>query len=380
MIDWRSSENNLLLNPRLPENERALYESAWQWICAELGFRGQIGIATSGSSGSNRGKLVLLSRTAILANARSANERLDSTSSDIWMRTLPSFHVGGLSIYARAFLSGAKVVESQATKWNAREFARELEQARATLLSLVPTQVFDLVEEGLCSPPNLRAVIVGGGRLRPDLHVRALELGWPVLPSYGLTECGSQVATALTPEDPRLMPLSHAKLRIRRPEGRIEIRSEALLTGWIEFDATGKACFRDPKIDGWYLTEDHGRVESDGSLVVLGRSVDFVKIGGEGVSLSRLEEKLAAVKDELKWKGDVAVLAAYDERLGARIVLLTSAHDDTTALVERFNREVMPFERIRSVHVLPELPKSPLGKLLRGEALAMAGLKPVSQT
>jgi len=379
MIDWQSNENNLLLNPRMPMNDRTLFVEAWRQICADLGVQGQIGIATSGSSGSSRGKLVLLSRNAILASAQAVNERLNSDTGDIWMKTLPTFHVGGLGIYARAHLSGAKVVESQLSKWNAREFAAELERSNATLLSLVPTQVYDLVQEGLRAPESLRAVIVGGGRLHRDLHVRALELGWPVLPSYGLTECSSQVATALTPDDPCLVPLAHVKVRVSEATGRIEITSAALLTGWIEFDPSGGARFHDPKKDGWYVTEDHGQLEKDGSLIVLGRTVDFVKIGGEGVSLARLEEKLAALKETLSWKGEAAILAAYDERLGAKIVLLTSeGAADVSALVERFNSDVLPFERIRSVHVLPELPKSPLGKLLRGEALVRAGLKPVN--
>lgn len=375
MIDWQSNENTLLLNPRMPESDRVTYERAWREICAEMNVQGQIGIATSGSSGSSHGKLVLLSRDAILANAKSVNERLNSTSEDIWMKTLPSFHVGGLGIYARSFLSGASVVESTISKWNPREFARELENSKATLLSLVPTQIYDLEQEGLRAPKSLRAVIVGGGRLHRDLQFRALELGWPVLPSYGLTECGSQVATASTPEDPRLIPLGHAKVRTSESTGRIEIMSDALLTGWIEFDSGRRARFHDPKRDGWFVTEDHGHLEEDGSLTVLGRSIDFIKIGGEGVSLARLEEKLAALKEDLKWRGEAAVLAAHDDRLGAKIVLLVNASEDPKALIERFNHEVLPFERIRSVHVLPELPKSPLGKLLRGEALAMAGLK-----
>ena len=376
-VDWSSSESVLLLNPRLaPERAREL-ERAWREH-VEARFSGQIGIATSGSTGDEGGaRLVALSKEAFLHAARAANERLRATSSDVWMKALPIFHVGGLAVAARASLSGSRAVPFAAEKWSSEEFHRALGESGATLLSLVPTQLFDLVRESLQAPKTVRAVIVGGGRLESRLREEALRLGWPVLPSYGMTECGSQVATAVSPDDPRLRPLSHVELRVGA-EDRIEIRSRALLTGQLRFGPGGKAVFEDPKsIDGWFATSDRGRIEADGSLVVHGRTQDFVKIGGEGVLLSRLEETLERIRLSSGYRHDAALLAAADERLGARIVLVTDASDglDARRLVDEFNSSVMPFERVRSVHSLEKVPRSPLGKLLRGEALAAIGLE-----
>ena len=69
------------------------------------------------------------------------------------------------------------------------------ELGRATLVSLVPTQLSRLLDAGLREPPRLRAVLLGGGPIPPALLERAAEAGVPVVSTYGLTEACSQVTT-----------------------------------------------------------------------------------------------------------------------------------------------------------------------------------------
>ncbi len=366
-----SSGNVLLLNERLPEAQRTLYQSAWE-RCVEKG-NDRIGIVTSGSSG-ELGRLIVLSQEALLASARAVNERIESTQSDVWLKALPDFHVGGLGIRFRAQLSGAKVIESRHPRWHADHFLAEAGEERATLLSLVPTQLFDLVRLRQPAPKTLRAVFIGGARLEESLRTEAIHLGWPVLPSYGLTECCSQVATALSPGNPRLVPLSHIILRIESRE-RIEIKSVSLLAGFIHLEKT-EPTFVDPKHDGWFTTEDRGRIREDGSLDVLGREQDFVKISGEGVSLARLQAVLDRVRGDWNIDSDLAILAVQDERLGAVIIMLGNAEENAARkVIDAFNGEVMPFERIRRYHFVAKVPRSPLGKLLRSSARALVGLE-----
>ena len=371
MIDWASTSNHLLLNPRLPQETRVRYESAWSNLVAR--DTAQLGIATSGSSGDAFGKLIVIGKAAILANAASVNEHFESDVRDVWLKTLPNFHVGGIGIFARAHLSDALVIESKQERWEPMSFHAELESSGATMLSLVPTQLFDLVHLNLRSPPELRAVVIGGGRLEAGLRERGLELGWPIYASYGCTECSSQVATASKPGSDDLTPLSHVAIRTDE-NGRIALRSEALLTGQITLTADAES-FHDPKIDGWFSTEDRGELVA-GSLHVQGRVNDFVKIGGEGVLMSRLEDRLEKLRAEMGLAGDAVVLAAADDRLGAVVVLITNL--ESTALVARFNEGVLPFERIRAVHQVAAVPRSALGKVLRGAALALVGLKSAS--
>ena len=155
-------------------------------------------VATSGTSSDAPGRVrwVALSKQAFLASAGAVNAHLAATASDVWAHALPLFHVGGLGILARAHLSGARVVAAVRGRWEPSAFRDAAEGAGATLAALVPSQVHDLVQARLDSPSSLRAVVVGGARLEPSLYRAARERGWPCLPSYGLTETCSQVATA----------------------------------------------------------------------------------------------------------------------------------------------------------------------------------------
>lgn len=334
-MDWQSDESHVLLNPRMPEEERRRLESL------VVPLPGHVWLSTSGTTGSL--KLTALSKRALLASAAAVNRHLQSDERDVWCCVLPTFHVGGLGIYARAYLSGARVVEMT---WDARAFAA----TGMTLSSLVPAQVSDLVQLQLQPPPMMRAIVVGGGALSPALYEQARALGWPLLPSYGMTECCSQVATA-TLDSPELLLLDHVEARIE-DDGRLAVQSESLLTGY----ATEEG-FRDPKVDGWFITEDLAAL--DGRVLRMeGRRGDFVKIGGESVDLSRLDRILAELH------ADAAVVAIADTRLG-HVIALTVAAGDAEAIASAFNERVLPFERVRRVFHVAEIPRTPLGKLMR---------------
>jgi O-succinylbenzoic acid--CoA ligase len=326
MIDFQSSESHLLLNPRMPAAERARLEQMVPDLDAH------VFVATSGSTADI--KLVALSKRAILASAAAVNERLGVTSRDIWAAVLPPFHVGGLGVYARCHLSGARVLPMP---WDLLAFA----ESEATIASLVPAQVQDLIAAQLKPSPALRAILVGGG----VFNIQHSE--WPALPSYGMTECCSTIAI----ED---MLLGHLEAR-RENDGRLAFRGASLLTGY----ATKQGVI-DPKVDGWFVSEDLGEVNGR-MLRVFGRAGDFVKIGGESVDLKRLDRILHEVAGD-----DAAIVAVADERLG-HVIDLATAIEPT--FVDPFNERVHPFERIRQIHRVDSIPRSPLGKLLRAQLI-----------
>lgn len=353
MIDWRSDESHLLLNPRMPARERSKLEAL---VDAVPPLPAHVWLATSGSTGAL--KLTALSKRALLASAAAVNEHLGSTADDVWACVLPTFHVGGLGIYARAFLTSARVVESS---WAADVFVVMCHAQGVTLTSLVPAQVQDLVTSKLEAPPSVRAVVVGGGAMTDSLYDEAVALGWPVLPSYGMTECCSQVATA-RPGSRELELLTHVEARVEE-DGRMAIRSPALLTGYALYEGE-EARLVDPTVEGWFLTGDRGRVEGR-VLRVDGRVGEFVKIGGESVDLSRLDRILAEITP------DAAVAAVPDERLG-HVIHLYVALGDLAVVAEAFAGRVHPFERARKVHRVAAIPRSPLGKLLRARLSELA--------
>lgn len=342
MLDFESDETHLLLNPRLPPDERARLERMY---AAAPPLRAHVWLSTSGTTGSL--KLVALSKQAILASAAAVNRHLDVTARDVWCCVLPTFHVGGLGIYARAFLSGARVVSAE---WDPQSFIALCDSEGVTHASLVPAQVRDLL--GLRIPASLRAIIVGGGALT----VRAEE--WPLLQSYGMTEAASQIATA-KPGSSDLLLLDHMEARVE--DGQLAFRSEALLTGYATEDG-----FNDPKRDGWFITPDLGSIEGR-ILHVSGRAGDFVKIGGESVDLSRLDRILAEIEP------NAAIVAARDERLGF-VIHLAITSGDSDRVVTAFNEQVLPFERIRAAHRIEIIPRTSLGKLRRNDLARKLGI------
>jgi O-succinylbenzoic acid--CoA ligase len=337
MIDFESKQSNLLLNPRMPAAERERLERIVPTLDAH------VFMATSGSTGSI--KLVALSKQALLASAAAVNERLEVSSRDVWAAVLPTFHVGGLGVHARCHLAGARALPMP---WDPHAFVK----SESTIASLVPAQVQDLIAAGLQPPPQLRAILVGGGVFEANQAA-----GWPMLASYGMTECASTISI-----EGRL--LSHMKAR-READGRLAFRGPSLFTGY----ATENGLV-DPKVDGWFTSEDLGEVEGR-TLTVLGRAGDFVKIGGESVDLKRLDGILHELAGD-----EAAIVAVPDSRLGHVIHLATTSDD---SFVDAFNERVHPFERIREVHRVDAIPRSELGKLLRAQLAKAVAAPPHSK-
>lgn len=348
---WESRGSFLLLNPRLA--------SVWRdrvWAAEFPDLADHVWLGTSGTSGSL--KIVALSRTALETSARAVNLHLAAGAADVWIDPLPIFHVGGLGIVVRAALAG--VPGHRLGDWNAAKFVFKAADCGATLSALVPAQVHDLVAAGLPAPECLRAVVVGGGALDHSLRERAQALGWPLLASYGLTEAGSQVATArIGARDAEWLPLlGHLEARLH-DAGVLELRGPSLLTGWMMFHEDGRARWEDPKRDGWYGTGDRAELRG-GELRVLGRLDDLVKIRGELVDLAALERALQCRVRS----GRVALRLAPDERNGfsLRVVAENKA---ARAEAEGASEEVFPaFARPESI-VTATIVRNALGKTPR---------------
>jgi o-succinylbenzoate---CoA ligase len=371
---WSSPTSEILINPRYSPEEQAHFAHILK--CSHH-LPGHVWIATSGSTAvsTTHTKWVALSKEALLISAHAVNTHLRSSSSDVWIHCLPDFHVGGLGIWARSHLTGAKVIDCKGivAKWNPMAFYEKLTTYQGTLTSLVPTQLFDLLNLGLTAPQSLRAAIIGGSRLAESLYDKAKELGWPLLPSYGSTECASQVATAeLGSNTPCLKILPHIHVR-RDEEGHLWIKSDSLFTCYAVANGE-KVIFINPKENGWFRTEDIGNVK-EGILDIEGRTGRVVKVAGENVDLTKMEMLFDNLKMQLGVDDDIALVAVPDERLGHAIHLAVSGNSQTCeksiqGFIEQFNALVMPYERIRKVHFLSSpLPRSPLFKLLHRELL-----------
>lgn len=358
-MDWTSAESHVVLNPRLAAAVQDRIARAIQDVAP---LPAHLWVMSSGTTSET--KIIALSKTAFLAAADAANQHLRAMPEDVWLNVLPKFHVGGLSIFARSYLVKNHVVDASDKKWSVSDFLRTCEAENITLTSLVPTQVVDLIKAKAVAPQMLRAVVIGGGALSPEHYYAARKLGWPCLPSFGMTECCSQIATApMASLDskayPHLKLLPHIRARLA-PDGRLEIQSAALASG-ILFLSDSSAQFKDPKTDGWFRTQDLVELTNDQNLKPLGRRDDCIKILGELVNLYKLEQKLRTSCDT-----DICLVALTNQRRGFDLAAVCAKPSDL-AQVERdlfrLNNDLLPFERIHLLIQVDELPKTELGKI-----------------
>ncbi len=327
---------------------------------------GTVSFATSGSTGAPRH--VCIRHEALEASARAVNAWLRAEASDVWLRVLPEIHVGGYSIGVRARLSGARLVEATG-RWDAAECMRLLEAERVTLTSLVPTQVHDLVAGGWRAPGTLRAVLVGGGALQEELWREAAALGWPLLPSYGMTEAGSTIAAAVYPavaggSMPVMELLDGWEARREETTGCLELRGPSLCEGYVQADGGDWTFMPALDADGWFSTQDRGEVQ--GRVIHLqGRADRMVKILGEQVNLDAVERALEAMGMK---PGVGVVLARPHVRNGHELVFVTELPKaEAAALAHRWALEGPAFARLAACLSGRVLPRSALGKIRRGE-------------
>lgn len=383
-MSWRPHQSELFLNPKLGETEKETYTS----LKEKFNRPQHLWILSSGSqaTSSSSAKLIAIHENAFLASAESVNLHLQVTEKDIWLSALPMWHVGGLSIFARASLKNNRVISISDQPWSAENFYKVLTTEKVTLSSLVPTQVFDLVQKGLTAPVYLRAVVIGGAALSKDLYLQARALGWPLLPSFGMTEASTQIATAGLESVNSSMSLSSGEslagssttslqslapmeilshIKCKTDENRkLFVSGSSLLTGYAQ-KQNGEEAWVEPVKNGWYETTDEVLLtDKNGKnyLEPLGRGSDFIKVLGEGVSLSQIREQWKNFSPQRQKNSEIFYLP--HERKGSEIILISEVEDSQLkSEIEKFNSSLLPFERVTSVY-LSEIARTDLGKFL----------------
>jgi O-succinylbenzoic acid--CoA ligase len=257
-----------------------------------------VAILTSGTSGLP--KAALLSHRALVASAAAWTEALPPARG--WLLCLELGHVAGLGVVWRALGGGLPLTIVAPDEAAAVLEALAGGTAAPSHLSLVPIQLARLLDAaGDAAPPaGLRAVLLGGAPIPPDLVRRAAAAGWPIVPTYGLTEAGSGVTALPAPEAAAQpgsagRPLPGVALRIAAAGqdglGEIEVRTPAAFGGYLGRPAETAAAFTD---DGWLRTGDLGHLDRAGRLVVVDRRTDLLISGGENVVPAEVEAVLAA--------------------------------------------------------------------------------------
>jgi oxalate---CoA ligase len=281
---------------------------------------------------------------------------------------MPLFHGHGLVATLLATLtSRGTVLLPAAGRFSAQTFAADMAAANATWYTAVPTIHQIVVRRGDPLPP-LRFIRSCSAPLRPDL-VSELEqrFGTQVLAAYGMTETTHQAATVRPGSQAQVRRNTvgaPAGLEVRIIDGEICFRGPTVMRGYLGTNPADP--FTD---DGWLRTGDLGAADSDGNLMVTGRSKNLINRGGEKISPEHVEQVLAGCPGVLQAAVVGVPDALYGEQVAAAVVI--TADTDADHITESCRALLAPFEIPQRVVAVPALPQTPKGDVDRTALAAM---------
>ena len=289
-------------------------------------------VATSGSTGTP--KEIALTASALLASATASNKYLKASKGDTWSLLLPLTHIAGINVLMRAMQLGTDPLDL-------RNHVGEYPHADFT--AIVPTQLFNALTQNSALLKHLqgaKAVLVGGASLSEELRAQGVAAGINIVATYGMSEtCGGCIYDGVALEGVKFEITGNGSIKI-----------------------TGPVLAEVEKEDGWFVTQDLGKIV-DGKLQVIGRSDDVIISGGENISLSAIEAAISKKYPDLL----VAAFATADSKWGQALHLAVQSNDESIksqlseVLVNSIGNHVKP----KSVILLDKLPQIGVGKIDR---------------
>jgi long-chain acyl-CoA synthetase len=341
-------------------------------------------IYTSGTTGDPKG--VMLTEHNLVTDLEAVLRAVPLAEEDHVLSLVPLFHVYGQMTSLLCPLATGCAVTYLATP-TTRALLDALAHTPATHLVVIPEvlkTMMDRLESRLGRIPGflrsylrdrirarisktLRTIVCGGAPLDPVVEEKWWALGFEVLQGYGLTET-SPVVTANTPAAHKFgsvgKPLEGVEVKIA-PDGEILVRGPIVMAGYYRDPERTAAVFTE---DGWFRTDDGGRMDEDGFLYVYGRKKYMILgPGGENVFPEDIEEVL----NRLPGVVDSAVVGL--ERAGRVVIhaVLLCDPGSAEAHVAEANRQLAPHQRIMSWSVWPEadFPRSVTRKVKKEDVL-----------
>ncbi|MFR9806390.1 propionyl-CoA synthetase [Pseudonocardia sp. RS010] len=239
---------------------------------------------------------------------------------------------------------------------------------------------------------GLKYLFLAGERLDPETYRWASELlGIPVIDHWWQTETGWPIVAnpvgiellEIKPGSPT-RPLPGWDIQVLDAEGRrvpagedgaivarLPLPPGAFPTLWNDDERFVRSYMS--AFEGYYLTGDGGRIDDDGYVFVMGRTDDVINVAGHRLSTGGMEEVLASHPDV----AECAVIGVTDQMKGQvprGFVVLKAGVDASTEgyedklraeLVQMVRDQVGAVASLKEVAIVPALPKTRSGKILR---------------
>ncbi len=305
--------------------------------------------------------------------------------------TVPLYHVAGIQAMMAAIYGGRTLVMER--QFEAKEWMELVEKEKVNRAMMVPTMLKQLMDHPEFSKhdlSSLRVITYGAAPMPLEVIKRAVELfsGVSFINAFGQTETASTI-TMLSPEDHNITgteeekvkklkrlssigkPMSDVEMKIVDEAGKtlppgevgeIVARGPRVMSGyWKDKEKTDKTIDK----DGWVHTGDMGYTDEDGYFFLAGRATDIIIRAGENIS----PEEIEAVLHSHPKVDEAAVIGVVDEEWGevpmAVIVIKKGEKATPEELMEYCRANLASFKRPRSVVFVNELPRNPMGKVLK---------------
>ena len=343
---------------------------------------------TSGTTGRPKGvpRRHRAERAAALAHIAQNQYRMN----EVTIGVMPLYHTMGVrSLLTLCMLNGVYIAFP---RWNPDQFITAIEKERVTHLYLVPTLYHDILNSQEFDVRRVRSVKKLGFAGAPMNDGLLLKLQEAFIPDLFVNHYGSsEIYTYSINQTAVLKPGSagraafNARIQVVKFDSDSKLSSaddicDPLEEGQIICDLAGDEAFegywKRPEVDrksirnGWFFTSDTGYYDTDGELYVTGRVDDLIISGGENISPVEIESALSLhpAVDE------VAVVGLPDERLGKKVVAFIKSKElavNTEQLDAHCkDSDLANFKRPREYVFVREIPKSPVGKILRRKLVA----------
>ena len=324
------------------------------------------------TSGSEKDpKAVQLTHRNISSNIENFGNYVELSESDILLANLVFFHIFGLTVnlwvpfyYGMTMVTYANPLDFQTISKIARD-------ERPTVMVGTPSFFWGYLNK---SEPgdfkSLRLMVAGADKCPDALREGYMEKhGVTLLEGYGATET-SPVISVNTHElnkpgsTGRVIP--NVQVRIENFEtgeecktgevGKILVKGDLVMKGYLDDpELTAEAI-----VDGWYNTGDMGFFDEDRYLWHAGRFKRFAKIGGEMVSLVKVEN----IMEKFIPEGiSCCVVEIPDEKKGSYIVATVSGEVNKTEILRKMLDELPTIALPRQFIVIKDLPMMSTGKI-----------------
>lgn len=324
------------------------------------------------TSGSEKDpKAVQLTHKNISTNIEAINNAFHFQEEDIFLCSLPYFHVFGLTTSLWLPLFQKLTLLTYANPLDFKKIVSIVREEKATFLVGTPAFFWGYLRK---SEPgdfdSLRIALAGADKCPDSLRTSFMERhGITLYEGYGATEC-SPVISANSPEancpGSTGKPLANLQVRIENYEtgeecaagedGRILVKGDSVMKGYFnDFEQTSLHLR-----NGWYDTGDMGNIDKDGFLWHVGRLKRFVKIGGEMVSLVKIEDILEKFLPE---DAHCCVVEVPDPTKGAKIVAVVTEQLDEKKVLKQMAEHLPKISLPKKFLYQETLPKMGSGKL-----------------